>query len=149
MSRSRRKLAKLARLGPGDQWLLARAACWLLAVDLGLRTLGFARVRSLLDHRRRPAAPPGDPAAWARVERLASAVAVAARHHLYPMKCLARSLVLEHLLARRGIASDLKIGVRKQDGQFGAHAWLECSGRPVAEAEDVDRRFAAVVLPRP
>lgn len=148
MSRSRRKLAKLVRLGLGEQWLLVRAAWWLLVVDLGLRTLGFARVRDFLERRSLPGAPPGDPAGWARIETLTAAVAIASRHHLYPMKCLTRSLVLQRLLVRHGIASDLRIGVRKQDGRFGAHAWVECAGRPLAEAEDIDRRFAAVTLPR-
>lgn len=143
------KLAKLSRLGLADRWLLLQAATWLLAVDLGLRTLGFARVRDLLEGRGRPSTPPGDAASWRCVERMTTAVAVAARHHLYPMKCVVRSLALQHLLSRRGIASDLRIGVRREDERYGAHAWIECGGRPLAETEDVGLRFAALTLPRP
>ena len=39
-------------------------------------------------------------------------------------RCLMRSLTLMTVLARRGIASTVVIGVRTSDG-FGAHAWIE------------------------
>jgi hypothetical protein len=42
-------------------------------------------------------------------------------------RCLVRSLVLTSLLARRGIASSLVIGV-KAEPTFEAHAWVECGG---------------------
>jgi hypothetical protein len=45
-------------------------------------------------------------------------------------RCLTRSLVLTGLLARRGIASSLIIGVRP-DPEFVAHAWVEYAGEPL------------------
>ncbi len=45
-------------------------------------------------------------------------------------RCLIRSLILVHMLARRGIAADLVIGVDVEAG-FKAHAWVEYAGRPV------------------
>jgi hypothetical protein len=45
-------------------------------------------------------------------------------------RCLMRSLVLTSLLARRGVASSLVIGVRGGDA-FGAHAWVELGDRPL------------------
>lgn len=39
-------------------------------------------------------------------------------------RCLSQSLVLSALLARRGVASRLVIGVAPGE-QFGAHAWVE------------------------
>jgi hypothetical protein len=45
-------------------------------------------------------------------------------------RCLMQSLVLTGLLARRGIASSLVIGVRPAE-EFGAHAWVEHDGRPL------------------
>jgi hypothetical protein len=47
-------------------------------------------------------------------------------------RCLVRSLVLVGLLARRGIASTLVIGV-KSGPDFAAHAWVETDGRPVLQ----------------
>jgi Transglutaminase-like superfamily len=45
-------------------------------------------------------------------------------------RCLGQSLVLMALLARRGIASALVIGVRP-GSDFGAHAWVEREGMPL------------------
>jgi len=45
-------------------------------------------------------------------------------------RCLARSLVLTRLLARRGIPSKLVIGARSTP-DFLAHAWVEHGGDPV------------------
>lgn len=147
---TRRKIGKLLRLPAADRLLLLRAAVWLPAVDLGLRAFGFARLRRVLARGAapRPAGPP-DPARWAEVERVAWCVAAAARHHLYPTRCLTRSLVLWRLLARRGIPSELQIGVRKEERELLAHAWVECAGRPVAETGDVERRYASMAVPAP
>jgi hypothetical protein len=45
-------------------------------------------------------------------------------------RCLAQSLVLMALMARRGVASALVIGVRP-GSDFGAHAWVEREGMPL------------------
>jgi Transglutaminase-like superfamily len=50
-------------------------------------------------------------------------------------RCLARSLVLTRLLARRGIPAKLVIGARA-DPEFLAHAWVECDGTPVLSSGD-------------
>lgn len=50
-------------------------------------------------------------------------------------RCLARSLVLTRLLARRGIAAKLVIGART-DPEFLAHAWVEHDGNPVLTPGD-------------
>jgi hypothetical protein len=75
-------------------------------------------------------------------------VDLAARHHLYPMTCLPRSLVLHLMLARMGIKSELRIGVRKADGRLQAHAWVERGTRPVGESVLVTSRFAPFCTPR-
>lgn len=145
-----RKLRKLSQLPGQQRRLVARAAAWLLAVDVGLRVLGFARVRRLLAGR--PATPSDAGAGAGRrgeAEAVAWAVAVAAHHHLYSMRCLTRSLVLHRFLARRGIPSELQIGVRKEGRELLAHAWVECAGRPLGEGADVEERYAALGLPSP
>jgi hypothetical protein len=50
-------------------------------------------------------------------------------------RCLARSLVLTRLLARRGVPAKLVIGARGGPG-FLAHAWVECDGQPVLSPGD-------------
>jgi hypothetical protein len=50
-------------------------------------------------------------------------------------RCLARSLVLTRLLAKRGIAAKLVIGARTSPA-FLAHAWVEFQGQPVLDPGD-------------
>ena len=50
-------------------------------------------------------------------------------------RCLARSLVLTRLLAKRGIPAKLVIGAQV-DPEFFAHAWVECDGEPVLSPGD-------------
>ncbi len=80
----------------------------------------------------------------------ALAVARAAGHHLWPMTCLPRSLALQRMLARRGIAASLAIGVRREGGDAGmiaAHAWVEVGGQAVGEPEAVEERFRPLLPP--
>src|SRR6478672_9662631 len=64
-------------------------------------------------------------------------VAVARTLALVPgdTRCLARSLVLGALLARRGIPATLVIGAHAAPS-FRAHAWVEHAGQPVLSPGD-------------
>ena len=72
-------------------------------------------------------------------------VRAAAGTHLMPMRCLERSLTLQRILRRRGVAADFRIGVEKQGESIGAHAWLEVDGKPIAEPETVSERFLPIL----
>jgi hypothetical protein len=64
---------------------------------------------------------------------VAWAVAVASRF-VPKATCLVQALAGQALLARRGHAARLHIGVSKPEGRFEAHAWLEDEGRPILGA---------------
>lgn len=130
-------LRRLRRLRPSEAWALARAWWLLLAIDLGLRVLPFQRFESWL-----APALAEDAADEKAVSRLVWATASAARHHLYPMRCLPQALCLRWLLGRLGIAAELRIGVERQRGDLRAHAWVERDGLPVGEDFRVADRFA-------
>lgn len=68
------------------------------------------------------------------IRQAAWLVDVAANHHLVPMHCLVRSLALAWMLARRGCSTELKLGVRRDDGQFAFRAWVEWRGQTVNDA---------------
>ena len=57
-------------------------------------------------------------------------------------RCLTRSLVLAHLLSRRGLASTVVIGVRA-GSSFGAHAWVERDGVALLPPDEAE--FARLV----
>ena len=90
---------------------LARAALWLLP---------WRAVAPTVDRLALPAC------ATAPVSVLAGTILSAARA-VPRATCLAQALALHAMLARRGRASALHIGIRRQPG-FEAHAWLECDG---------------------
>jgi hypothetical protein len=75
--------------------------------------------------RPRAAAPTTDPTASAI--RLGRTVGRTLSALPFDGKCLVRSLVLTHMLSRRGIESHFVLGVRARP-TFLAHAWLERDG---------------------
>jgi hypothetical protein len=76
-------------------------------------------------------AAPADPVAGGR--RLGRAVVRALRLLPTDSRCLVRSLVLTRVLARRGVASTLIIGVNPGD-ELEAHAWIEYAGAPLLDS---------------
>lgn len=133
----RRRLEKLRALAPWEWRLLAVLVLLLPTVGAALRLIGFNRTRVLLDRSSEPAQKPGarggssEPNDTAR--RIARLVAIAASRGGYRANCLRQSLALWWLLKRRGIDTELRIGVRKQGNALQAHAWVEHEGTPVGQ----------------
>jgi hypothetical protein len=67
-------------------------------------------------------------------------VRVAATHGPFRATCLPRSVVLWALLRRHGVDAELKLGVRRGDRGFEAHAWVELEGVALDQHAD-DRSF--------
>jgi hypothetical protein len=139
------ELSALAALSREERRILRQAWFAFLLVDLGLRFFSLPTVQRLLslglDIATGAAAEIMPPPS---VDRL---VDVAARHHLRPMRCLQRSLVLQALLSRQGLPSDLRIGVRRYSDRLDAHAWLEQSGRPLFETLEIRDGFTPLLRP--
>lgn len=136
------RLRRAARLSPAEWLAFFQAWSWLLFFDVALRLRPFPELQAFAA--RLTSLPTPSPEQIASlIRRLMVAVDRARYNHLYPMTCLRRALTLQKLLAKRGIAVELKIGVRKQDGQLSAHAWLEFQGQPLGEAETITETFAA------
>jgi hypothetical protein len=81
------------------------------------------------------AAAPAEPTSdqWRRVAELERALQRATRYGvLRPRpKCLARTIALAHLVRAAGIpAAHVRIGVRRSQSGFTAHAWLEVGWPP-------------------
>lgn len=90
-------------------------------------------VRDAAEAQRRAAglrSEPADPVAVGL--RLGSAVTRTLNTLPTDSRCLAQSLTLLELLARRGISGTLVIGARPRP-EFSAHAWVEYKGAPLLE----------------
>ena len=134
------RLVQFQNLTSMQKRMMLAAWLWLPLFWLGLRVLGLPRFKDwLLKSFERPALSVTLPV----IKALGEAVNIAARHTPFPVTCLSRSLLMGWLLHRRGVASDLRIGVRLTQGKLDAHAWLECEGVPVNDEADVSTRFAS------
>src|SRR3954466_16375155 len=99
---------RFLRLSAGDRWLTVRAYATLLAVDLGLRGLGFHRLVSFVHST--SAGPFREPTLLdiRRARRYADRIESAARYQFVPALCLHRSLALHAWLRREGLPTELR-----------------------------------------
>ncbi|SIT58922.1 conserved hypothetical protein [Mesorhizobium prunaredense] len=80
---------------------------------------------------------------YGQAQETARLVSIAAYRGSYSGNCLKRSMTLWFLLRRQGIEGELRIGTRKAEGKFEAHAWVEYRGKVLNDTVDVGERFAA------
>jgi len=113
-------------------------------LTLSLRVRGFGATQRILQ-KFTASARNGPPVAAveSRVALTTRMVLTAARNSPIPSTCLERSLSLWWLLARQGIATEFRIGVRKDDEKFAAHAWVERDGIAIGEPDDSHLHYAA------
>jgi len=138
------RYARLKQLTAEELRLLAIATLLLPMTALGLHLWGYRKTSAFMsrflpgeDTERKPA---GSDMPTAEVT--ARMVGIAARRGLLETNCLKRALVTWWLLARKGIASEIKFGINKKvSGGLHAHAWVECGGRPLAEPVQVQQQF--------
>jgi hypothetical protein len=130
--RRRRVTRKVRRLcAAGDGWLILRSAIVLALTRISLSVCRFQTILAWLcqlstsrGENLRPVGNTIDRITWA-VEWASSCVP-GAQH------CLTQALTAKYLLARRGVPTELRIGVAKSPGgSLKAHAWLESRGAAV------------------
>jgi hypothetical protein len=122
-----------------EKWLVLEALVLCLLSAVALRLLGFKRWKWILRGSSRGAKfaersfSGGD---VTMAEATYAIVDMVARNMPRGwVTCLPRSLTLWWLLRQRGIASQLRIGVRKDGERVVAHAWVVCHDMVVGENE--------------
>jgi hypothetical protein len=124
-----RRARKLVALPPDDRRLLAEAALLVGASRLGLWLLPFRLLPGLLARLARLCARRASK--HMVPDRIAWAVLVVSSY-VPGATCLTQALAAHALLAERGCAARLRIGVaRGARGRLEAHAWVEAEGRVV------------------
>ena len=126
------------------QKLFLRAVVLLPLVALSLRWRGFTATQAALQRFLSNANSECDAALMSKVAAMtAHMVNAADRHGLVHPSCLAKSLTLWWLLGRQGIPSQLRIGIRKDEEKFAAHAWVEREGAALNEPDEHHHHYAA------
>jgi hypothetical protein len=136
------QLRRFSALDGKARSLFVRAIFVLPLVAQSLRWRGFSVTQRSLQ---RPKAATGkslDPGNQ-NLELTVRMVKAAVRHSVGHPSCLEESLTLWWLLAKQGIASEVRIGVRKQAEEFEAHAWVEREGVALNEPTEKHRHYAA------
>jgi Transglutaminase-like superfamily len=137
-------LQRYRALDPESRRLFRRAAVLLPMIRASLRVRGYNKTFSSLQARVNPAAPAQSADSDAEQLRKTSRMVRAAVHHsLLHFTCLEESLGLWYLLRKQGIAPQLRIGVRKENGKFEAHAWVEHGGEALNQPEATHLHYAA------
>lgn len=147
-----RKYRSFWRLDGDDRWLLLQSFLLLFLVAISLNFWGFKRTQAFFKLKK-----PGfcdnvgnNSETWekkpgfstSKIIKTARMVQLAAKYCQPWANCLKTSLVLWGLLRRQGIESELRIGVKKDEGNFAAHAWVEWQGFVLNDTQNVRDRFA-------
>jgi len=140
MNHRHARFIQFLNLSAMQQRTLLAPWLWLPLFWLGLRVLGLPRFQTWL---LQTPVKSMHSLTLANVRALGKMVNIAARYTPFPATCLTRSLLLGWLLQRRGVKSQLRIGVRFTQGALDAHAWVECDGIVVNDRPDVSAQFAS------
>jgi hypothetical protein len=140
--------SKFCALPRSERGTLLAALVGLPLLGFALRVLGLRRLQACLKCRARPI---DGPLSRDGIARIAALINIAALHAPFASTCLTRSLLLASMLQRRGVTSQLRIGVRLKQGALDAHAWIEHEGVPINEPPNVGEQFApfAEIQPLP
>ncbi len=136
-------------LRPADLGTFLTAWWMMLFIDVSLRLFPYHRVSQwtrAVSIQRQKKHSLGTQEVISRICWVASA---ARRRHALRITCLRYTLTLQWLLARAGIPAQVKFGVRKSDGQFQAHAWLEYQGAPIGISEKLEKEYTQLVFHPP
>lgn len=129
------------------QWrYLFESLVLLPIIDVSLRCLGYARTRSWLSRfstRAKATINSHDSPDVAR--KIARMVSLAGRRSPWRTTCLRQGLLLWFFMARRGIRTELRLGVEKSvEGDLAAHAWVERDGQVLIGGEYVQQRYVVL-----
>lgn len=130
------RLRKFFKLAAPDRWLLASA---IISVIKARITVMFVPIRKILQ----PVARQTE-AVFADTDaaRIGWAVETAGRIVPTAKNCLVRAIAGREMLARRGVSSQIRLGVAKNSADaLTGHAWLECGDR-IVTGEGEHRSYA-------
>ena len=138
------RLRQLTALSLLQWWIILVALFMLPMIALSLKLSGFKQTKNRMSRfvPRNVADVSAREDDLSRARIISRAVAIAGNHGLFKANCLKQSLLLWWLLARRGIATELKLGTQKSPQEtFNAHAWVEYKGEALGNSSDFQHQF--------
>ncbi len=126
---------KLLSLTFSEVCFLVEAAATVVGFDLAFRLLSSKTCLALFGRK----AASDRKQKGVDSQRMAWLVDVADRYAPGKSSCLRQTAALAWLLRRRGIATNLRIGVAREKGIFMAHSWLESGEGELFGLSDTDK----------
>ena len=146
LKKLKRKWQRFQQYSPTEQGWLAQALILLPFVALSLKVGGLSRTQTwlkwLLKLPTTPVLTLPETILMPRAQKISELVGVAVRYNRPWATCLNQSLLLEWLLRRQHIDSQLRVGVRRNNGKFEAHAWIEYQGHVLNDSNSVAQSYA-------
>ena len=133
-----RTLRTARRLSGVDWWTLAEATAWLALARLAILLLRFPALSRRLGAPMRESTLDDDEQQRPVLRRIRWAIGAVSRRAPWRCKCLEQAVAAKLMLRRRGIASTLYLGVRREGSgaPVQAHAWLRCGSYYLSGGED-------------
>jgi len=127
------RFRRFRRLSGFERGIVLEAVIGLPIAWLAVRLLGFRICRAAFEEPARAArnSKALEAGTLDMARRIAHLEAVTATNLFFRTSCLEQSLVLCRMLRRRGMNAGLRIGARKEEDRFEAHAWVEMEGNVV------------------
>lgn len=138
-----RTLRRLSSLPARDLALLAESVAALAVAAAAIRLLPFRRLVERIE-----AAPIAASICAVEAERVAWAVAAAARRVPWRAVCFQQGLAGYWMLRRRGLAAMLHYGLGTRDAGLAGHVWLSVDGRVLLGGEQVPDFQHVISFPR-
>ncbi|MDB5011694.1 MAG: hypothetical protein JWR67_776 [Mucilaginibacter sp.] len=101
------------------------ARCLVMLIEAKLYLFGLKKTEKMLSLFLRKAKPPETDTEVVLLDRYTTLFNEIKRMPYLKGRCLSQSLAMRFILNRKGIESELRIGVSINNGLFNAHAWLE------------------------
>ncbi|MBD3408953.1 MAG: lasso peptide biosynthesis B2 protein [Ignavibacteriales bacterium] len=133
---------RIASVSAQDFLLFIEAIRYALAARARLKFIPFKKLAATLgEHMKEtPREPYPD---QALLDRVALATRRSGRYVKIGSRCFVEAITAKKMLAKRGAPSVIYLGVRKENGELLAHAWLRCGDRIVVGDGGLER-FAVV-----
>ncbi len=138
------RLRQVQALKRWERWVFVKAAMALPITAAALKLFGLKHWQGLMAKtagRRFPKETTSNSQRAIEAREVARVVSIASRH-VYHGNCLQQSLVLWWLLKQRNIRSEIRFGARKETNELAAHAWVECDGLVLNDADNIGHHFA-------
>ena len=125
---------------------LWRANGLIALVELLIRLFGFKKTIRILERFKKNVQAPSVSGEMIITDRHTTIFNRIKEHRFFKGRCLSQSLTMQILLQRKGIATELKIGVIMRPGTLDAHAWLEKNGRVLTDHPNFVAQYTILPL---